>query len=783
MRLNITFFIILFLVFSFFITLNLFFERSFQKEALDLSHKEIGLITQNLSEKLALLLNMVPHRYSNWKKFLEENELRREESVYKLFSLFLKDMSSLSGFNIDYQILRSSEIKDKERDLKVEVDLKQKKIYYLLPIKAYNEFLYLRVGISLAEIFEKHLKSVRLTERGYAWIISKDGILLYHPTQPEMVGNNIFGDINPCLKCHKNFEAEKAILKDKIRTGYQYYYSPERKDEIIYYSKLPVYNQEWVLCVSIPYNEILASLNKSMKLHSFIVISIFLAMVIIGALFYYINSKRIAAEEKLKFYNFIYCIIESTQSKLVVIDRNFKILLANSAYAKFVGIPKEKIIGQYFFDICPQKIQSYKMTLRALLEEAFKGNYKELIGYPIEEDNKIKYYHLTINPLKEEGQIIGAVLICDDISEEIYLREELKKYTEELEKLVEKRTTELKAEKEKLSIIMEKVNIGITLVDEKGNILWMNPKMEEILSMCLNNFREVNNICEIFEKSFDCLDSYKPIQFLHEKVCDNQRRVFQVQFTPILHQDSEAKYICLIQDITDLKLMEERIMQSEKLQALARISAGLAHEIGNPLTSISSYVQVLKEMDLGEFANQSLEVISKHILRISEIIRNISSFAKPSKGEVIPTDVNEVLESSLNLVKFDKRMRDIRISLNLGSMPRVLVDPNQLFQVFINIILNACDAMPNGGDLIIETREANHYVEISFTDKGIGIPPENLPHIFDPFFTTKDKGTGLGLAVSYSIVKNFGGEILVSSEVGKGSTFMVRLPAYTEGGK
>lgn len=198
--------------------------------------------------------------------------------------------------------------------------------------------------------------------------------------------------------------------------------------------------------------------------------------------------------------------------------------------------------------------------------------------------------------------------------------------------------------------------------------------------------------------------------------------------------DEKTNYICLIQDITELKLMEERILQSEKLQALARISAGLAHEIGNPLTSISSYVQVLKEMDLGEFPNQALDVISRHILRISEIIRNISNFAKPTKGENVPTNVNEVLESSLNLVKSDKRMKDINIKLDLKEVPHVMVDPNQLSQVFINIILNAADAMPQGGVLIIETKATNDYVEISFTDTGVGIPPEHLPYIFDPFF-------------------------------------------------
>jgi len=163
-------------------------------------------------------------------------------------------------------------------------------------------------------------------------------------------------------------------------------------------------------------------------------------------------------------------------------------------------------------------------------------------------------------------------------------------------------------------------------------------------------------------------------------------------------------------------------------------------------------------------------------LRISEIIRNISNFAKPTKGENVPTNVNEVLESSLNLVKFDKRMKDINIKLNLKEVPQVMVDRNQLSQVFIYIILNAADAMPQGGDLIIKTKATNDYVEISFTDTGIGIPPEHLPYIFDPFLPLKKKERVFGLSVSYSIIKNFGGDIEVRSEVGKGSTFIVKLP-------
>ncbi len=220
------------------------------------------------------------------------------------------------------------------------------------------------------------------------------------------------------------------------------------------------------------------------------------------------------------------------------------------------------------------------------------------------------------------------------------------------------------------------------------------------------------------------------------------------------------------------------MMHSEKLSALARISAGLAHEIGNPLTSISSYVQLLREMDLGEFANESLEVISRHISRIAEIVRNISSFSKPAKGIAGPVNIKEVLDSTIALLRFDRRMKNIELKMELGEVPEVYADQNQLAQVFTNLIFNAADAMPDGGTLTIGARRLDDIVEISFTDTGSGIPPEYINKIFDPFFTTKDKGTGLGLSVSFSIIKSFGGDILVESEQGKGSTFRVRLPVY-----
>ena len=229
----------------------------------------------------------------------------------------------------------------------------------------------------------------------------------------------------------------------------------------------------------------------------------------------------------------------------------------------------------------------------------------------------------------------------------------------------------------------------------------------------------------------------------------------------------------------DVKKMEERMMHSEKLSALARISAGVAHEIGNPLTSISSYVQILREMDHDDFTKESLDTIAKHINRIANIVMQMSSFSRTKASDIKHHDVRELVTMTLDLVKYDKRMKNIRVDIEIpGSLPQVAVDETQLIQVLMNIILNAADAMSNGGTLDIKAKELGGEVEISVADSGPGIPAEHMEKIFDPFFTTKEKGTGLGLAVSYDIIKSYQGDIIAENIPEGGTVFKVRLPYY-----
>jgi two-component system NtrC family sensor kinase len=219
------------------------------------------------------------------------------------------------------------------------------------------------------------------------------------------------------------------------------------------------------------------------------------------------------------------------------------------------------------------------------------------------------------------------------------------------------------------------------------------------------------------------------------------------------------------------------MMHSEKLACLGRLTAGIAYEIGNPLTSVFSFVQILKNMEKDEFKKETIETIYFHMNSIADILTQLSAFSRIPPMELKPAKVNSLIEESLSLIQYDKRTQDITIMKDLASdMPMIITDTSQLSHVLVNMALNAADAMPEGGTLTIRSRVKNNSIVIDFEDTGVGIDRDNLNRIFDPLFTTKERGTGLGLAVIHRIIKNLNGSITVESEPNKGSKFVITLP-------
>jgi two-component system NtrC family sensor kinase len=230
-----------------------------------------------------------------------------------------------------------------------------------------------------------------------------------------------------------------------------------------------------------------------------------------------------------------------------------------------------------------------------------------------------------------------------------------------------------------------------------------------------------------------------------------------------------------------LKIATSRqLSQSAKLASIGRLAAGIAHEINNPLTGVLTFAHLLQQSDkIDEQSKEDLGVIIRETTRVRGIVRGLLDFARESPPQKQWIDVNDVIMQTTTLVKSQKEFHKVTIVEDLGSgLPSILGDKNQLQQVFLNISLNACEAMEGGGTLKISTALDDGNVHVAFQDTGCGIKEEHLDDIFEPFFTTKPptKGTGLGLSVSYGIVQRHGGTIEVESAVGKGSTFTVVLP-------
>lgn len=222
------------------------------------------------------------------------------------------------------------------------------------------------------------------------------------------------------------------------------------------------------------------------------------------------------------------------------------------------------------------------------------------------------------------------------------------------------------------------------------------------------------------------------------------------------------------------------MVQTEKLTSLGLLAAGVAHEVNTPLAVISNYAQMLaKQMPTDDPRQKTVDRIVKQTFRASEIVNNLLNFSRTGGAESVELDLNSVIDETLTLVQHPFKTAHVTVLKNYAeNLPPVLGSTTRLQQVFLNLLMNARDAMPTGGMIEVRTGAQNGSVEIEVSDTGAGIPPENLHRIFDPFFTTKasGRGTGLGLSVSYGIIKEHAGKVDVRSTPGKGTSFRLEFP-------
>ncbi len=272
----------------------------------------------------------------------------------------------------------------------------------------------------------------------------------------------------------------------------------------------------------------------------------------------------------------------------------------------------------------------------------------------------------------------------------------------------------------------------------------------------------------------------------HEKAIAVAQGLTEAEYClPYLLEQSKKIYQQLEKSHRELQLSHQALEQAqshlirtEKLASLGQLAAGVAHEINNPLGTITIYAHVLlKTLEPDDPRREDVDLIIKEAARTKDIVQGLLSFARETKLRPGPTNINELLEDVLGLLVNQSLFQNIKIKKNLSAdSPTITADWTQLKQVFLNVLLNAAQAMEGKGTVTITTIARKNTIKVRIQDTGPGIPPEIMPRIFSPFFTTKEKGTGLGLAISYGIIERHGGKIDLKSELGKGTTAIISLP-------
>jgi len=336
--------------------------------------------------------------------------------------------------------------------------------------------------------------------------------------------------------------------------------------------------------------------------------------------------------------------------------------------------------------------------------------------------------------------------------------------------------------------IVESLNVGVLAVDLEGRVESWNTQVEQLTGVprqeAMNHPLEAVLPSDLAAEIAARADEQR-VSGIYKFLLRNRAGgtlLVNVSVAPLVGKSGErVGRLILLDDITQRTRLEEQLLQTEKLSSLGLLAAGVAHEVNTPLAVISNYIQILaKQLPSEDPRHTLIEKIVKQTFRASEIVNHLLNFSRTGGREFSEVDLNQVIEETLSLVSHPFRTARVQVIHNLDAdLPAVLGSGNRLQQVFLNLFMNARDAMPSGGMLEVRTFATNGSVEVEVTDTGSGISRDNLARVFDPFFTTKTtgRGTGLGLSVSYGIVKEHAGKIDVRSTPGQGTSFRLEFPA------
>ena len=498
-------------------------------------------------------------------------------------------------------------------------------------------------------------------------------------------------------------------------------------------------------------------------------------------------------------------LLESAPDSIVIADRKGRIVLVNHQTEKLFGYNRNELLGESVEILMPPRFRERHVGHRADFMSQpgtrpmgvsldLLGKRKDGSEFPVE---------ISLSQMKK-GRGLLVTSVIRDITGRKRVEDEIRGLNRNLERRVLERTAQLERERDRAQKFLDVAGAIILVLEPDQTVKLINKMGCEILGV-----PEKEIVGENWIDKFVPERMRDGIRSVFKKVMSGNLRSVEYYEHPVVTQTGEEKVIlwhnillrnehgevnsCISSglDITEKLQLEQQIRQTEKLAAVGQLVSGLAHEIGTPLGVIGGRAEyMLRKMSPEDPIRENLKRIITQIDRITKIVNQLLSFTRRKPPEVRSVRLVPILQEILSLFEHQTDKQGISAKLESSpTLPEVKADPDQIQQVFFNIILNAIHAMPQGGNLDIHLKQTitrsdredpiqDQFIKIQITDTGFGIPSENLTRIFDPFFTTKDvgKGTGLGLATSLSVIKNHGGWIDVRSRLGDGSIFCIYIP-------
>jgi PAS domain S-box-containing protein len=469
-------------------------------------------------------------------------------------------------------------------------------------------------------------------------------------------------------------------------------------------------------------------------------------------------------------------LVETAPDTIMTVDQAGVIRFINHPLAE---MPPGTVTGRSLYDLLPD---GYRATAQEIVRSVFQTGQTDMFEVLMEDKRKPAWYTFRVGPLRLDRRVIAATIISTDTTE-FKRAEELMRYKE----------------------LFENVGDSVFILNQKGVIMECNDRVQEstgfaapeLVSMPISQLA-ASDQAVLARKMLQHVTGQKESRFeLHLKTKSGSAIPFEISCRPIVYL-GEPCFLCVARDITQTKQLQNQLIRSERLAATGQLAASIAHEINSPLQGITALLNVLRSTySNDEYLQRKLDLIKSAFNSIRDTVKNLIDLNRPGKEKMQLTDVNQVIENTVALVKSMLKKNMIAVHLDLAAKNSTFfASPQQMGQVLMNLINNAVDAITGvpdyferahgaqaaGGRIAIQTYNRNEEFVIELRDSGPGITPSDLNRIFDPFFTSKKPmGMGVGLAICHGIVEEHHGKITAANAPGGGAVFTITLPLRQAG--